>query len=101
MDEFYPGINLWKADQVRPALKPLRKLAEEKNLSVVFISHVNKGEGSAKQRAMISSSIMNTCRAAWLFVEDPEEPERYLVLRAKSNGRSVPRLRGSLFRLKT
>jgi hypothetical protein len=83
--EFMGTINLWKDGDVRSALAPLRKLARDKKLGIVVVCHLNKGEGGARQRAIGSTAIVNTCRSAWLFAEDPDDPDRYLMLRMKNN----------------
>ena len=34
ISEYMPGINFWKDDSLRPALQPLRRLAENKHIAV-------------------------------------------------------------------
>ena len=86
LSEFMPGVNFWKDDSLRPALAPLKRLAEQKHIAVILVAHLNKGEGNAKQRLNGAQTLINICRAGWLFTEHPDDPETYLMLRAKGNG---------------
>ena len=86
LSEFMSGVNFWKDDSLRPALVPLKRLAEQKHIAVVLIAHLNKGEGNAKQRLNGAQTLINICRAGWLFCPHPDDAETYLMLRAKGNG---------------
>lgn len=83
--EFMPSVNFWKDDALRPALVPLRKLARDKDVAIVLVAHLNKSEGSVKQRLNGAMTLINVCRAAWLFVSHPDDEETGLMLVAKGN----------------
>lgn len=75
-----------KNAELRAALGPLLALAEERNLAVLMVGHTNKAEGkSAANRVSGSAAWVNVCRNAFLFVQDPDEPKRSLILAVKSN----------------
>jgi hypothetical protein len=71
---------------VRSILAPWAKLAEEKNVAVLFITHRPKG-GTAKavHGALGSLAWLAAARAAWMFAKDKDDPLRKLFLRAKCN----------------
>jgi hypothetical protein len=86
LPEFMPGVNFWKDHELRAALSPLRKLAKDKHVSVVVVSHLNKGQqNSAKQRVTGSTALVNSCRANWLFTPHPDDEEVTLMLSLKGN----------------
>jgi RecA-family ATPase len=71
---------------VRGLLAPLAELAERFKVAVVLVSHLNKNMGGkAAHRLLGSVAFFAAARAVWLVVADPEDPERRLMLRSKSN----------------
>lgn len=56
---------------VRGVLDPLAKLAADRDLAVLAIMHVNKGNGSAMHRAMGSSAFVQLVRNAFAVGRDP------------------------------
>src|SRR5262249_31043118 len=55
-------------------------------VAVVLVSHLNKNiGGKSAYRLMGSVAFFAAARAVWTVVADPENPERRLILRSKSN----------------
>ena len=75
--------------KVRNLLAPLAKLAQDLNVAVVAVTHLNKGggqnAGSAIYRAMGSLAFTAAARTVHLVVRDPEDPERRLIVPIKNN----------------
>lgn len=74
-----------KNAEVRSVLGPLADLAAEKRVAVVAVTHLRKGEGSAKHRTIGSIAFVAAARAAWLVTEDSLDPTRRLFLPIKNN----------------
>jgi putative DNA primase/helicase len=72
--------------EVRSLLTPLSQLAQERQVAVVAITHLNKNSGGkAMYRAMGSLAFVAAARAAWGVVRDPHDAERRLFLPVKNN----------------
>lgn len=75
--------------KVRNLLSPLAKLAQEFNLAIVAVTHLNKaGQGNAQSaiyRAMGSLAFTAAARTVHLVTRDPEDPERRLLVPIKNN----------------
>jgi hypothetical protein len=76
---------------VRRILAPLAQLADEMNIAVLIVAHLNKDE-TAKLINRISGAgaFVNAARSVLVFVRDPEDPDgdqgmRRLILHAASN----------------
>jgi len=71
---------------IRGLLAPLAQLAAEFHVAVVCVTHMNKsGGGKAMYRAQGSLAFMAAARAAWLVVQDKENPARRMMLPVKNN----------------
>jgi putative DNA primase/helicase len=86
---FLAGTDDHKNSELRELLTPLSEWAARRRVSVVFITHINKG-GAGKVDAVmriIGSVAWSTAvRAAHMFAQDPDDPEKCLFLVAKING---------------
>jgi len=74
--------------KVRNLLSPLAQLAQEFNVAVVAVTHLNKGGtpgASAIYRTMGSLAFTAAARTVHLVARDPDEPERRLLLPVKNN----------------
>jgi hypothetical protein len=71
--------------EVRSLLSPLATLAGERNLAVVVVTHLRKGEGAAMHRTMGSMAFVAAARSAWIVCRDPKCAERRLLLPLKNN----------------
>ena len=76
---------------VRAALTPLARLAEERNLAVVLVAHLNKGESAnALRRIGGSIALPAAARSVLLLTRDPDDPDGVdgslrVLAHAKSN----------------
>ena len=70
---------------VRRVFEPLAKLAADKGLAVLAISHLRKHNGAALQRAAGSMGLVASARAVWTVCRDPVQPARHLFLPLKNN----------------
>jgi hypothetical protein len=89
-------VNSWRDQDVRIALTPLALLAEELQLAVLVLRHLNKAVGAkAIYRGGGSMGLIGAPRAGWLVAKDPEDADHQRVLAMeKSNlGPPVPALR--------
>jgi hypothetical protein len=76
--------------KVRNLLAPLAKLAQDYNVAVVAVTHLNKAGGgggaqSAIYRAMGSLAFTAAARTVHLVSRDPDDPERRLLVPIKNN----------------
>jgi hypothetical protein len=78
-------------------LDPLAELAERRGLTVLCITHWNKGSGTSLERVSGSIAFPAAARQVWGFAADPEDATRTLMLFGKSN--VGPRVPGLAFRI--
>jgi len=79
------GTDSHKNADVRALLAPLAEVAARHKVSIVGITHLNKGGGAAIYRAMGSLAFVAAARAAYLVAKDPDTPDRRLLLPIKNN----------------
>lgn len=82
-----PDVNSHRDQDVRRALAPLARLADELGVAVVFVRHLNKSGGNnPKYRGGGSIGILGAARAGHIFGEDPDAPDtRRIFAPVKSN----------------
>lgn len=88
------GVNAFKDQDVRRALTPLARLADELGIAVVILRHLNKMPGgSALYRGGGSIGIIGAARTALLLGKDPNDDDSLVLASTKSNlgklGRSL------------
>ena len=86
------GVQMNRAEQVRPLLDSLSALAKELDMAVLLISHMSKpgpGVCSALDRLLGSSDFRNAARSILIAGRDPEHPDIRVVAHAK-NSLGVP-----------
>jgi AAA domain len=103
------GIDEFRPREVRAALRPLRRLAAEKNVAVVGNMHPRKGEALSFRDLIANSHQFNAvCRSNLLIAQHPDDPGddegRRVLIRGKGNlsRRPVPlefRIASCCFRL--
>lgn len=83
----FGGNDSHKETDVRAALNPLVKLAEDFDVAVVGLQHFNKGNGSATQRLSGSTAWRNIVRSVLICERAPETVTEgdYVVAPEKSN----------------
>lgn len=82
------GVQMNRAEQVRPLLDHLGVLAKELDMAVLLISHMSKpgpGVCSALDRLLGSSDFRNAARSILIAGRDPEHPEVRVVAHAKNS----------------
>lgn len=82
------GVQMNRAEQVRPLLDHLGALAKELDMAVLLISHMSKpgpGVCSALDRLLGSSDFRNAARSILIAGRDPEHPEVRVVAHAKNS----------------
>jgi putative DNA primase/helicase len=76
----------YKNAELRGAvLEPLARLAALYNVAVILITHFNKSAGDALNKISGSVALAAAARIVWLFMTDPERPDRTLMLLRKMN----------------
>lgn len=86
ISSYMGGVDTHKNSDVRSALKPLKTLAEEMDVSIICINHLSKGGSSnAKYRSIGSIAFTALPRATWSIVEDLDNEGRCLMLPVKNN----------------
>jgi hypothetical protein len=68
------GVDSHVMADVRALLTPLAELAARRNVAIVAISHLRKGEGSAIHRTMGSQGFVAAARAVWGVAKDNANP---------------------------
>jgi putative DNA primase/helicase len=86
LSAYMGGVDANSDEQVRSILAPLAELAARTQVAIVSIKHLNKAEEkSAMYRAGGSIGFVAAARIVWMFGKDRDEPERRLMVLAKSN----------------
>ena len=83
-----PGVQMNRAEQVRPIMDQLIALAKELDMAVLLISHMSKpgpGVSSALDRLLGSSDFRNSARSILIAGADPENPGSRVFAHAKNS----------------
>jgi hypothetical protein len=86
-----PQVNSWKDQEIRSAIGPLQRLAEQTGAAVVVVAHLNKGQSSDPlQRLGGSIGLPAAARSVLLLGRDPDDPDgadgdRRVLAQVKSN----------------
>jgi hypothetical protein len=79
-------VNSHRDQDVRRALAPLAKLAEETGVAVVVVRHLNKASGGSPiYRGGGSIGIVGAARSALLVAKHPEDENLRVLARVKGN----------------
>ena len=80
------NVNSYRDQDVRRALSPLAKMAEDNGVAVLVVRHLNKAlGGSALYRGGGSIGIIGQARLAMLLGRNPENKEALVLAPTKSN----------------
>ncbi len=83
--------NSWRDQDVRTALSPLAKMAEDIGVAVIIVRHLNKTSSSnSVYRGGGSIGIIGAARSALLIAKDPEDENRRILAGIKSNLAPLP-----------
>lgn len=78
--------NTDKAGDVRSILGPLAAIAEKRKTAIILIRHLNKStQSKALYRGQGSIDFAAACRSAFVFAQDPSNPQRRLMAHAKAS----------------
>jgi hypothetical protein len=81
-----PNTNMNRAEEVRPLLAMLGKLAEEFRCAVVLIRHLTKsGKDKASYRGMGSIDFTAAARSVLLVGKDPDDETKRVIVQTKSS----------------
>jgi hypothetical protein len=81
-----PGVNMSRAEEVRPLLSMLGKLAEEFKSAVIIIRHLTKAaKDKASYRGMGSIDFTAAARSVLLVGKDPDDDSKRVVVQTKSS----------------
>ncbi len=84
-------VNSWRDQDIRGALTPLCKLADEIGVAVIAVRHLNKTSGGqAIYRGGGSIGIIGAARCAYLVAKDPEDESRRIFAGIKNNLAPMP-----------
>lgn len=84
-------VNSHRDQDVRRALAPLARMAEETGAAVILVRHNTKGGGAnALYRGGGSIGIIGAARLGFTFARDPEDPGRVIVACTKANITATP-----------
>ncbi len=95
----YTGaVDTHKNAEVRSnILDPLADLAHRRDVTILAVTHFNKGAGNGLDRIAGSIAFGAAPRYVWGFADDPEQPGRRLMLFGKTN--VGPTVTGLAFRI--
>jgi putative DNA primase/helicase len=79
-------VSMVDEQEVRATLGPLKGIAQELDVAIIGVMHLNKKEGlSAIHRVGGAGAFIGVARASWLFAPDPESQSNRLMLPLKNN----------------
>ncbi len=89
---FFGGkVNVYNDAEVRRALQPLARLAEELGVTILVIRHFTKAGGdNPVTRGGGSIGIIGAARLGMIVAPHPEDPERRVLAVSKSNLAKIP-----------
>lgn len=80
------GVDMHRANEVRPVLKRLGRLAERTGVAVILVGHMNKTQGAKSAYRGLGSIDFRAAARSVLLVGRPEEGEnRRVVIHDKSS----------------
>jgi hypothetical protein len=83
--------NSWKDQDIRGALSPLVRMAEEEKIAVLAVRHLNKSSSSQSlYRGGGSIGFIGLARVGLLIAKDPEDENRRILAGVKSNLAPLP-----------
>jgi AAA domain-containing protein len=90
VSDYMGNANTWSDSELRQVLAPISKLAEDKDIPVIGIMHLNKAsDGDAMSRTIGSIGFTGKARASYLIINDNSDLGRlddvHMMLPIKSN----------------
>lgn len=81
----------WKSQQVRKALAPLRRVADDTQTAFLCTMHPNKRAGSFRDRINGTPAFNELSRSSLLLARHPSDRDRRVCVRAKGNYTAEPK----------
>ncbi len=82
---FMGNIDSHKNSDVRGVLSVLADIAQEYRVAILYVTHLNKSQGSPMSRVTGSGAFVAAARSAMLVGADPDDSGRRIVAMLKSN----------------
>ncbi len=79
------GVDMHRANEVRPLMAMLARIAERNLCSILLIRHINKGVGKALYRGMGSIDFTAAARSVLVVAESLEDPAKKIMAQAKNS----------------
>jgi hypothetical protein len=81
------GVDMHRANETRPLLEGLRRLAEQYQCAIVCVRHMAKSHqgGKAMLRGLGSVDFIGAARTGLLVEQHPTDPTKVLLAQTKSN----------------
>jgi len=85
LDNLGASTDHWKDKDVREALHPLRRIAQETDVALLASMHPNKRGGSFRERISGTAAFNALSRSSLLVARHPQDEGRVAVVRGKGN----------------
>ena len=99
LSAYLGGTDTHRNSDVRAMLAPLSDLAARHGVTVLCVSHLNKGAGQAMYRTTGSLAFTAAARSVYAVAKDEADPGRRLILPVKAN--LAPNKTGCAYRIGT
>ena len=80
-----PNTDSYKDAEVRYILNPLKIMAEKHGVTIVMISHMNKGNTKASYRIMGAMAFTGVARMTFIVTKSKDDPDLRMILPVKAN----------------
>ena len=82
---FGDDVDMHRANEVRPVMSYLAKLAEEYHAAILLIGHMNKMQGGKSlYRGLGSIDLTAAARSVLLVTRDPADPQNRVIMQIKN-----------------
>ena len=78
-------VDMHRANEVRPLMAALGRIAELHHCAILTIRHINKGTGKALYRGMGSIDFTAAARSVLVVAESLEDPTKKIIAQAKNS----------------
>lgn len=78
-------VDMHRANEVRPLMASLSRIAELHKCAILIIRHINKGNGKALYRGMGSIDFTAAARSVLVVAESLEDPSKKILAQAKNS----------------
>ncbi|MFI3249535.1 MAG: AAA family ATPase [Eubacteriales bacterium] len=79
------GVDMHRANEVRPVFKMLGTVAEDTGCAIVIIGHMNKSGAKSTYRSIGSVDIVAVARSIMIVGRNPDNPDQRIIAHSKSN----------------